>query len=182
MAQPIVRKFTKYTNNSSIIYIGLGANLPHPTYGTPRQTLEVATRMLEARGLEIIARSSWYQSAPVPLTDQPWYVNGVIAVRSDLTATAVMCLLHAVESEFGRQRTVVNAPRVIDLDLLDYQGQSRNGVDGGPVLPHPRMTGRKFVLLPLQEIAPDWRDPVSGQPIADLVQRLPADQITQLLK
>jgi len=160
-------------------YIGLGANLQHPVHGSPRQTLMAAIEALHAAGLEIVHRSSWYESAPVPLADQPWYVNGVVSVHSDRDAADVLAILHEVEAAFGRVRSVVNAPRVVDLDLLDHRGEIRPAAEGGPVLPHPRMHERGFVLLPLREIAPDWRHPASDRPISDLVATLPADQITR---
>jgi 2-amino-4-hydroxy-6-hydroxymethyldihydropteridine diphosphokinase len=163
----------------NLSYIGLGANLQHPVHGSPRQTLAVAIAALRAAGLEIVARSSWYESAPVPLADQPWYVNGVVAVHSSLSATDLLAKLHQIEAAFGRVRSVVNAPRVVDLDLLDHRGECRSDAEDAPVLPHPRMAERGFVLLPLQEIAPKWRHPVSGHPIAELITRLPSDQITR---
>ncbi|MBS0527546.1 MAG: 2-amino-4-hydroxy-6-hydroxymethyldihydropteridine diphosphokinase, partial [Proteobacteria bacterium] len=81
-----------------------------------------------------------------------------------------------VEAEFGRRRTVPNAARPIDLDLLDYRGEIAPAGPGRATLPHPRMTGRAFVLLPLADLAPDWRHPVTGQPIGDLLAALPPDQ------
>jgi len=167
---------------SGLSYIGLGANLQHPQYGSPRQTLAAAIEALRAAGLEIVACSSWYESAPVPLADQPWYVNGVVAVRSDCSAAALLGKLHRVEAEFGRIRTVVNAPRVVDLDLLDHRGECRAEAEGPPVLPHPRMAERGFVLLPLQEIAADWRHPVTGRTVAELIAALPTDQVTRPLR
>lgn len=160
-------------------YIGLGANLQHPVHGSPRQTLTAAIEALHAAGLEIMHRSSWYESAPVPLADQPWYVNGVVSVHSDHDAADLLAILHEVEATFGRVRSVANAPRVVDLDLLDHRGEIRPATAGNPVLPHPRMHERGFVLLPLQEIAPEWRHPASGRPVAELVATLPADQITR---
>jgi 2-amino-4-hydroxy-6-hydroxymethyldihydropteridine diphosphokinase len=159
-------------------YVGLGANLQHPSYGSPRQTLSAAIEALRAAGLDIVICSSWYESAPVPLADQPWYVNGVAAVHTDLGAGDLLAILHQIEAAFGRVRSVVNAPRVVDLDLLDHRGEIRPAA-GSPILPHPRMHERGFVLLPLREIAPDWRHPVSGRGLDELIAGLPADQITR---
>jgi 2-amino-4-hydroxy-6-hydroxymethyldihydropteridine diphosphokinase len=86
------------------IYIGLGANLPSPEYGTPRQTLEAAISALEAHGLAVVARSAFYESEPVPVSDQPWYLNAVVEVATDRDATATLALLHSVENAFGRVR------------------------------------------------------------------------------
>jgi 2-amino-4-hydroxy-6-hydroxymethyldihydropteridine diphosphokinase len=176
-----VRSLQGGRQRRDLSYIGLGANLQHPDYGSPQQTLEAAIAALIAHGLVIIARSSWYESAPVPIADQPWYVNGVVAIRSTLSAQDLLKILHQVEAEFGRVRSVINAPRVIDLDLLDHRGECQPGDGTGLVLPHPRMADRSFVLLPLQEIAPNWRHPVSGRNLQELIAALPADQITRLL-
>ena len=116
------------------------------------------------RGVRTLRVSAWYRTAPVPASDQPWYVNAVAEVASGLPADALLAELHAVEAEFGRRRTVPNAARPIDLDLLDYHGEIAAGGPGRATLPHPRMTGRAFVLRPLADVAPDWRHPVTGQP------------------
>jgi 2-amino-4-hydroxy-6-hydroxymethyldihydropteridine diphosphokinase len=157
------------------IYIGLGANLPSPEHGMPRETLEAAMRALEVLGLAIVARSPAYESEPVPVSDHPWYLNAVIEVATDRPATEVLALLHSVENAFGRVRNIRNEPRVLDLDLLDHRGEVREGPDS-PLLPHPRLVDRAFVLLPLRDIAPGWRHPVSGLTVAELLESLPQGQ------
>jgi 2-amino-4-hydroxy-6-hydroxymethyldihydropteridine diphosphokinase len=163
------------------VYIGLGANLPSPEHGTPRATLEAAMRALEAKGLAIVARSAFYESEPVPVSDQPWYLNAVVEVATDLSPAEVLALLHSVENAFGRVRAVRNEARVLDLDLLDHRGTVRDGPDS-PLLPHPRLTDRAFVLLPLRDIAPGWRHPVSGRTIAELLESLPEGQRLRRLR
>jgi 2-amino-4-hydroxy-6-hydroxymethyldihydropteridine diphosphokinase len=158
------------------IFLGVGANLTHERYGAPRQTLEAALAELRYHGVQILRLSSWYRTAPVPPSDQPWYVNAVAEVASELPADVLLAELHDVEAEFGRRRTVPNAARPIDIDLLDYRGEIAAGGPGRAILPHPRMTGRAFVLRPLADLAPDWRHPVTGQPIQELLAELPADQ------
>ena len=114
--------------------------------------------------------SPWYRTAPVPASDQPWYVNAVAEVASELPADALLAELHAVEAAFGRARTVPNAARPIDLDLLDFHGEIAAGGPGRATLPHPRMTDRAFVLRPLADLAPDWRHPGRpAQPIEELL-------------
>jgi len=160
---------------SGPILIGLGANLPSPEHGAPVATLEAAVAALTARGLAIRARSRWWESAPVPVSDQPWYVNGVVEVETALDPEALLVLLHEVETAFGRHRSVPNAPRILDLDLLAYGGLVRPGPKP-PLLPHPRMAERAFVLHPLRDIRPDWRHPATGQSLAALVARLAPEQ------
>ncbi len=158
------------------IYIGLGANLSHPHYGAPRRTLEAALAELARRGVEILRMSPWYRSAPVPASDQPWYVNAVAQVSTTWTADRLLAELHAVEEAFGRIRTVPNAARFVDLDLIDFKGEIAVGGHGRAHLPHPRMQDRAFVLRPLSDLAPQWRHPQSGAPIARLLADLPSDQ------
>lgn len=163
-----------------MILLGLGANLPSSRFGPPRATLESALKALEAAGVRVVRRSRWYESAPQPPSGQPWFVNGVAQVETSLAPGELMALLHRIEADLGRERGAANAARTADLDLLDYDGRvSRPGEV--PVLPHPRLGERLFVLRPLAEIAPGWRHPVSGECAADLVRRL-EDDGTQLCR
>ena len=162
-----------------MILIGLGANLPSPRFGPPLATCRAALQALDAEGLRVVARSRWYRGAPVPLSDQPWFVNGVASVETTLPPAAVLSALHRIEDAFGRVRGKVNAPRTLDLDLLDYEGLVSADDGKGPVLPHPRLSGRAFVLLPLRDIVPGWRHPESGESLTDLIARLPVDQVTE---
>jgi 2-amino-4-hydroxy-6-hydroxymethyldihydropteridine diphosphokinase len=128
----------------------------------------------------VLARSPWYESAPVPAADQPNYVNGVARLETSLDPAALLALLHRVEADLGRVRGVVNAARPADLDLLDVDGRvSRPGEV--PVLPHPRLHLRAFVLLPLADVAPGWRHPVTGQGLAELMVALAPDQLCRPL-
>jgi 2-amino-4-hydroxy-6-hydroxymethyldihydropteridine diphosphokinase len=164
--------------DDNLILIGLGANLPS-RFGPPEQTLDAALRELQRRGVAVSRRSRWWRSRPVPDSDQPWFVNGVAALATSLEPEALLALLHRVEQEFGRVRSVPNAARLLDLDLLAYGRLQQAG--GSPLLPHPRMAERAFVLLPLSDIAPQWRDPASGRRLAELIAALPAGQTAELL-
>jgi 2-amino-4-hydroxy-6-hydroxymethyldihydropteridine diphosphokinase len=156
-----------------MILIALGANLPGPA-GPPLAQCEAALGKLAEAGVAVIARSRWYESTPMPVSDQPRYVNGVVAVRTEQGPATLLETLHAIERSLGRARSVANAARTIDLDLLDYDGLVRDG-DEPPILPHPRMTDRGFVLRPLADIMPAWRHPVSGRSVGELLAALPFD-------
>jgi 2-amino-4-hydroxy-6-hydroxymethyldihydropteridine diphosphokinase len=162
------------------ILVGLGANLPSPRHGPPVATLEAALKVLAARGLRIRLRSRWWESAPVPLSDQPWYVNGVVDVATSLGPVPLLALLHEVEAAFGRVRSLPNAPRVLDLDLLAYGEEIREGPEP-PLLPHPRLAVRAFVLYPLAEVRPGWRHPLTGLGLPEMIAALPAGQIVRPL-
>ncbi|QJE72587.1 2-amino-4-hydroxy-6-hydroxymethyldihydropteridine diphosphokinase [Aerophototrophica crusticola] len=156
-----------------MILIGIGSNLSSPEHGGPRQVCAAALARLEGAGVRVAARSRWYESAPVPVSDQPWFVNAVAALETSLSPADLLAALHRVEASFGRVRRVVNEARVLDLDLLDHEGRVQAGP---PVLPHPRLQQRAFVLLPLLDIAPGWRHPATGEALADLIAALPPDQ------
>lgn len=157
----------------SCAFVALGANLPSDV-GTPRATLEHALAALDGDTLRLEALSPWYETAPVPVSDQPWFVNAVARFSTSLSPEALLARLHEVEARFGRVRRERWEARVIDLDLIDVDGVVREAPP--PVLPHPRMTERAFVLLPLADLAPGWRHPVDGRPIVELVAALPAGQ------
>lgn len=161
-----------------MILVGLGGNLDSPRFGPPWRTLRAALARLEAGGIRIAACSRFYRSAPVPASEQPWYVNAVAEVETRLAPKALLDALLALEVEFGRVRSVANAPRVLDLDLLAY-GDAVTAEDAVPALPHPRLAGRAFVLYPLAEVAPDWRHPVTGALVSSLIRALPADQVAR---
>ena len=135
---------------------------------------------LERAGLRIVGRSRWYESAPVPMSDQPWYVNGVVEIDTDLDPASLLALLHEIEAAFGRTRSVRNEARPLDLDLLAYGDRVLTEAPR-PLIPHPRLHERAFVLLPLAELAPDWRHPALGEGIQALIGRLPGDQVTRPL-
>lgn len=161
------------------IYIGLGANLPSQ-FGKPIATLEKAISDLKAASVLTTLCSPWYETAPVPLADdQPWYVNGVIEVATNRTPAELLALLQQLERANGRVRSHANAARTLDLDIISYGDRVEN--DQQPLLPHPRMADRAFVLFPLQAIAPNWRHPVSGRSVAELITALPLDQEIRLL-
>lgn len=162
-----------------MILVGIGSNLAAPPYPSPRESAEAALALLPASGITIVHRSRWYLSQPVPPSDQPWYVNGVIAVATGLDPLALLDALLALEVRFGRRRSARNAARTLDLDLLDYDGREVAGKR--LTLPHPRLHERRFVLAPLAEIAPDWRHPTLAQGAGALLHRLPPGQEVRVL-
>jgi 2-amino-4-hydroxy-6-hydroxymethyldihydropteridine diphosphokinase len=163
-----------------MILIALGSNLSGAA-GTPLENCERALAALETRGVRVTRRSRWYKTPPWPPSDQPWFTNGVVAVETALGPADLLATMHDVERAMGRTRAagVVNAARVIDLDLIDYNGIVRDTAP--PLLPHPRLNGRAFVLRPLAELAPDWRHPKTGQSMNDLLAELPADAVAEPL-
>lgn len=153
-----------------MIVIALGANRSGP-WGSPRQTVLRALAQLNTGGMRLKRASSLLVSAPFGRTDQPDFVNAVAEIETRLSPRALLARLHQIERQAGRRRGLRWGPRTLDLDLLDYHGQiSRHGP--GPVLPHPGIASRIFVLAPLAAMVPGWRHPESRQTAATLLRRL----------
>ncbi|HEY7573648.1 MAG TPA: 2-amino-4-hydroxy-6-hydroxymethyldihydropteridine diphosphokinase, partial [Thermoanaerobaculia bacterium] len=143
-------KRKKSTRPGGVAYLGLGSNL-----GNRRANLEAALDALAA--LSPVRVSSFYLSDPVGYADQPAFFNAVARMRWTGTPRELLSAVKGIEKRLGRVPTFRNGPRVIDIDLLDVGGAVRRRPY--PVLPHPRLEGRRFVLAPLAEIAPRWRHP-----------------------
>lgn len=176
-----------------MIYIGLGANLPSDV-GSPELTLVAAARAFEEHGITLLRLSPFYMSAPVPASNQPWFVNAVAAVETDLSPLALLDALLAIEKKFGRDRQEEtnfatqkdgqkngqkNKPRPLDLDLLDYNRMVIE--EAGLTLPHPAMHTRAFVLVPLFDLDPNWVHPVKRKKIRDLMRDIGPDQVVEPL-
>lgn len=158
-----------------MITIAFGANQDAILEGhtlSPSQSFVKALEVLQTHhNIKIIAVSGLWESPawPDPLA-QPAYKNAVARIDTDLSAQDLLGVLKRVEQEFGRKAAFRNAPRPLDLDILDYNGQVFETEN--LTLPHPRMYQRAFVLFPLQEIAPDWSDPIKNRAITDWIARL----------
>lgn len=151
---------------ASPVFVGMGSNL-----GDRVAALRTACHRLAERGLAVRATSSLYLTEPVDAPLQEWFVNAVLEGRSDLGPEEVLEALLAVETELGRVRAERHGPRTLDLDLLLHGDDVRD--TDVLQLPHPRMTERRFVLVPLAELAPDCRHPVSGLSVREMLERCP---------
>lgn len=161
-----------------MIIVALGANLPS-RYGTPSQTLYAALKAMAERDIWPVQISRVWKTAPVPYDEsQPWYHNAVAAVKTDKSPHDLLQTLLKIEEKFGRVRTVKNAPRLLDLDLIAYNDEVIND-EPDLILPHPRMDSRAFVLLPMTDILDNWTHPHSRRSLKDLVSVIPADQSAQ---
>lgn len=162
-----------------MILIGLGGNLPSPEFGSPADVIRAALECLALSGVRVVECSPLYRTEPVPVSQQPWFVNGVAQLDTSLAPQALLALLHRVEARMGRVREEKWAARVIDLDLLAHGELVCAGAEGnGLVLPHPRMAERAFVLAPLTDMAPGWRHPIMAKTAREMLAALGPGQKT----
>ena len=149
------------------VAIGFGSNV-----GAREEHVTAALSMLE-RVVAIETVSSLYETAPMYVEDQAPFLNGVAVGATDLGPFALVEALKRIEAEVGRTPAIKNGPREIDLDLLTYGSLKLTSTGARPLtVPHPGIAGRRFVLEPLSEVAPDMRDPVSGRTVRELLTAL----------
>jgi 2-amino-4-hydroxy-6-hydroxymethyldihydropteridine diphosphokinase len=166
----------RFVSEKTVILIALGANLPASADQSPLQTCQHAAAALDTLpGMRLRALSRWYRTVPVAsLPGSPLFVNGVARLEGRVDDPAgLLRALHAIEAAAGRDRPFPNAPRTLDLDLIDLHGLCRAAPD--PVLPHPRAHLRRFVLQPLADVAPGWRHPQLGLTVEALLASLPPE-------
>lgn len=161
-----------------MILLGLGANLDSSA-GPPASTIVSALGAMAAQRIRVLKVSSFYRTPAWPDPADPPYVNAVALVQTPLGPAGLLEALHAIEAAFGRERSEPNAPRTLDLDLIDYDGRVE---EGPPTLPHPRAASRVFVLKPVADVAPKWVHPVLHKSVAALLAALPEADVAAAIK
>ena len=147
-------------------FLGLGSNI-----GDREKNLKTSLSLIEGAELRIRKTSSLYHTEPVGEVSEPWFMNAVVEVETTLSPEELLRRCQRIEEKMGRQRLIPQGPRVIDLDILIYDQLTLDAP--GLTIPHPRMHGRRFVLIPLMEIAPGAVHPRLKKRMRELLDDIP---------
>tara|TARA_B100000575_G_scaffold288514_1_gene288675 strand:- start:544 stop:1056 length:513 start_codon:yes stop_codon:yes gene_type:complete len=151
-------------NQAKCIFLGIGSNL-----GNKKKNIEIAKYKLIENGINILRTSSFYESFSWPNKKNPKFLNVVLKIFTNYQPHKLLEICKKIEKELGRKRSSRNAPRLCDIDILDYKNEK---LKNNLILPHPRMHVRSFVLLPMYEISKNWTHPVLNLHIKSLISSL----------
>ena len=155
------------------VYLSLGSNL-----GDRERNLRDAVARLDAEGVRALRVSSLWETEPLEAPDQPWFLNLVVEAETALFPKLLLSRLRKVETGLGRKRPRPKGPRTIDIDILLYGGAIVEGSE--LTIPHPRLAGRRFVLEPLAELAPDLRHPVTRRTVREMLAAAAPQQLRKV--
>jgi len=161
------------------IIISIGGNMKSKDGSHPIHVAKKAINCLENYSIQVTNQSSWYETEPIPKSDQPNYFNCVVFAKTTLNELNVLNSLHDIENIFGRRRIAVNEDRVIDLDLIDYSNKILENKD--IIIPHPRAHKRRFVMEPLAELDKNWVHPILNKNVSEILKKL-NNQIVHVVK
>ncbi len=159
-----------------MILLSLGSNLSSK-FGDSKNTILKCYEFFNNNDIKILKKSSFYETFAIPNKSDPKFVNSVISVETKFSAEELIKYILKVEEKFDRKREQINAPRTCDIDILDFNGQIINIFNKNISLeiPHPRLEQRSFVLYPIREIDKNWKSPLSGKKIDQLIENLDAE-------
>ena len=162
-------------NLANSTYLGIGSNL-----GNKIKNIELSKVELEKYKLKILKSSSYYISESWPDSSKPKYVNIIIKIKTSLEPLELLKICNLIELKLGRVRAQKNAPRTCDIDIIDYDKKVLNKKNSKLILPHPEMSKRNFVLLPLFEVDKSWKHPKSKINIVNLLNSLPVKDLRSI--
>ena len=166
-----------------MIILGLGSNLDS-TYGDRFNNIILALSYLESHKIKILSKSSFYETPSYPNDKDPKFINMIIGISTNLKTSELAAATISVEEKLERKRNYKNEPRTCDIDIIDYEGKNINfkykNLDF--TVPHEKLDYRNFVLIPLEEILPNWIHPKSKEKISTLLKKLSAEDRKSILK
>ena len=151
-------------NQAKFVYLGIGSNL-----GNRIRNIEITKFKLQLNNIKILKSSSYYESLSWPDPKKPKFINIVIKIKTDLSPLNLLKICNIIENQLGRKRISKNSPRTCDIDIIDYD---KITLTNKITLPHPSMSSRNFVLLPLYEINKTWKHPKTNANIQQLINTL----------
>ena len=156
-----------------MILLSLGSNLPSK-FGDSKKTLLKCYEFFNNSDVKTLKKSSFYESVAIPNKSDPKFINSVISIETKFSPEELIKYILSVEEKFDRKRAQVNAPRTCDIDIVDFNGEVINILNKNISLeiPHPRIEKRSFVLYPIREIDKNWKSPLSGKYIDQLIENL----------
>jgi len=170
-----VKKQDTSENLAKLAYLAIGSNL-----GNKISNIEITKFKLEEYKIKILKSSSNYISESWPDPSMPNYINIIIKIKTTLVPMELLKICNLIELKLGRVRSKKNAPRVCDIDIIDYDKKILNKKNRQLILPHPRMDKRNFVLLPLFEVDKSWKHPKSKINIVNLINSLPVRDLSSI--
>jgi 2-amino-4-hydroxy-6-hydroxymethyldihydropteridine diphosphokinase len=166
-----------------MIYLAFGSNLKSK-FGCSRLVINKAYGELKKFGIRIVSKSSFYKSKAYPNPKDPEFVNSVILVNSEIHVTKLLNIILKIEKKFGRLRSLKNAPRTIDIDIIDFHSKNISILNKNInlTIPHNSLESRLFVLKPLAEINPYWKNPRTGVIIPFLIKKIKCNKDNKITK
>ena len=162
-------------NQVRLSYLAIGSNL-----GSKIENIEKTKFELQNYKIKILKSSSYFESESWPNPKKPKFLNIVIKIKTNLLPLELLKICNSVEKKIGRKRSIKNAPRICDIDIIDYDHRVLNLKNDKLILPHPSMDKRNFVLLPLFEIDKSWKHPISKNYITKLINSLPIKDLRSI--
>jgi len=170
-----VKKQDISENLVNLAYLAIGSNL-----GNKTSNIEITKFELEKYKIKILKTSSSYISDSWPDSSMPNYINIIIKIKTNLEPLELLKICNLIELKLGRIRLKKNSPRTCDIDIIDYNKMILNEKNGQLILPHPRMSKRNFVLLPLFEVDKSWKHPKTQINIVNLINSLPVEDLRSI--
>ena len=166
-----------------MLLLGLGSNLSS-NFGNRFENIDLAISYLQSHKIQLLKKSSFYETLSYPDIKNPKFINVVIEVLTDLPKEEFTSVLISIEETLERKRNQKNEPRTCDIDIIDYNGKVMNFICKGLIfkVPHEKLIYRNFVLFPLHEIAPNWIHPITKEKISNLIAKLPEEDRKSILK